>query len=96
MNRRAFLARLGFGTVAAAAAATGVIDIERLLWTPGEKTIFLPSVEVVDFAMCDWFTRESLQVLQNKLALTAAFNRDYDDFFAVGQTIRVRAPRRFH
>ncbi len=42
MNRRAFLARLGFGTVAAAAAATGVIDIEKLLWVPGEKTIFLP------------------------------------------------------
>ena len=42
MDRRAFLARLGFGTVAAAAAASGVLDLERLLWTPGERTIFLP------------------------------------------------------
>jgi hypothetical protein len=43
VNRRAFLQRLGFGTVAAAATATGAIDIERLLWVPGEKTIFIPT-----------------------------------------------------
>lgn len=42
MNRRAFLRALGFGTVAAAAAATGVLDIERLLWQPGERSIFIP------------------------------------------------------
>ncbi len=36
MNRRAFLSLLGLG-------ATGfVIDPERLLWVPGQKTIFLP------------------------------------------------------
>lgn len=43
IDRRAFLKRLGFGTVAACAAANSLIDIERLLWTP-EKTIFLPPV----------------------------------------------------
>ncbi len=42
LDRRTFLRRLGFGTVAAAAAATGALDVERLLWVPGEKTIFLP------------------------------------------------------
>lgn len=42
MNRRSFLASLGFGTVAAAAAANSLLDVERLLWVPGEKTIFLP------------------------------------------------------
>lgn len=42
MNRRAFLARLGFGTVAAAAAANGILDVDKLLWLPGEKTIFVP------------------------------------------------------
>lgn len=42
MDRRAFLARLGFGTVAAAAAVLS-FDVERLLWVPGEKTILLPS-----------------------------------------------------
>jgi hypothetical protein len=48
MNRRAFLARLGFGTVAAAAAAS-TFDLERLLWVPGEKTIFLPPVTASDY-----------------------------------------------
>jgi hypothetical protein len=46
MNRRAFLHALGFGTVAAAAAATSVLDLERLLWVPGEKTIFIPTVPI--------------------------------------------------
>jgi len=42
LDRRTFLSCLGFGTVAAAAAATGAIDVERLLWKPGERTIFIP------------------------------------------------------
>lgn len=42
IDRRAFLRRLGVGTVAAAAAAIGVLDVEKLLWVPGEKTIFIP------------------------------------------------------
>ncbi len=41
MDRRTFLRQLGFGTVSAAAAAL-TWDVERLLWVPGEKTIFLP------------------------------------------------------
>lgn len=36
MNRRSFLALLS------AAAAGAVLDPERLLWVPGQKTIFLP------------------------------------------------------
>lgn len=36
MNRRAFLNAL------TAAAAGFVLDPERLLWTPGRKTIFVP------------------------------------------------------
>ncbi len=47
IDRRAFLRRLGFGTIAAAAAATGAIDIERLLWMPGEKTIVLPAAPTI-------------------------------------------------
>jgi len=42
LDRRTFLRRLGFGTVAAAAAATSVFDLERLLWIPGEKRLFVP------------------------------------------------------
>jgi len=48
LDRRTFLRRLGFGTVAAAAAATGAIDVERLLWNPGERTIFLPSPPTIE------------------------------------------------
>ncbi len=56
LDRRTFLRRLGFGTVAAA-AATSIYDLERLLWVPGEKTILLPPVPApVVFAIGDVFT----------------------------------------
>lgn len=98
MNRRAFLERLGFGTVAAAAAAaaTGVLDIERLLWIPGEKTIFLPTVETTDVAWVDALMRKDLRLLKDRLSLATHFNRAYDQSFTVGQTVNVRLPRRFH
>ncbi len=65
IDRRAFLRRLGFGTVAAAAAATGVLDVEKLLWTPGEKTIFIPPPPtiaplVTSFVRGDVFTIEGV------------------------------------
>lgn len=41
MHRRDFLRRFAAATAAATAAAA-TLDPERLLWTPGEKTIFLP------------------------------------------------------
>lgn len=41
MNRRDFLKRLMGG---AAAVVAHELDLDRLLWVPGEKTIFLPSV----------------------------------------------------
>ncbi len=40
MNRRGFLKWLAAGT--AAIVGAGEIDVDRLLWVPGEKTIFLP------------------------------------------------------
>ena len=39
MNRRAFL------SMVAAGMAGSVLDPERLLWVPGKKTIFLPSIQ---------------------------------------------------
>jgi hypothetical protein len=47
IDRRAFLRRMGFGTVAAAAAATSIYDIDKLLWVPGEKKIFIMPLELV-------------------------------------------------
>ncbi len=40
MNRRTFLAWLA-GTAAGAAAAH-TLDLEKLLWVPGQKNIFIP------------------------------------------------------
>lgn len=49
MNRRGFLTTL-------AAALTGaVLDPERLLWVPGQKTIFIPSIEQTN----TWLTPEA-------------------------------------
>lgn len=41
MHRRAFLGAL------ASLAATAVLDPERLLWVPGQKTIFVPKPQVL-------------------------------------------------
>lgn len=43
MKRRDFLARLLAGATGAALAAT--VDLDKLLWVPGARTIFLPSVQ---------------------------------------------------
>ncbi len=42
IDRRAFLQRLGVGTVSAAAAICA-FDVEKLLWVRGEKTILIPT-----------------------------------------------------
>lgn len=45
MDRRAFFIKslLGLGA-AGALASIGELDLDRLLWVPGQKTIFLPPV----------------------------------------------------
>lgn len=50
MNRRAFLSRLVTGAAAITAASLVDLegfglDVERLLWVPGQKTFFLPPTE---------------------------------------------------
>ncbi len=44
MNRRAFLRLLALGV------AGHNLDIDRLLWIPGEKKIFLPSKEGLSYS----------------------------------------------
>ncbi len=56
MDRRAFLRQLGFGTVSAAAAAL-TWDVERLLWVPGERQIFLPLRDTPDWVIRDCVRR---------------------------------------
>jgi hypothetical protein len=72
VSRRTFLRT---ALVATAAAAT--VDVEQLLWTPGSQTIWLPPATHT-FDTVDWITREALRILQNKLAISAAFNRDLE------------------
>lgn len=98
MNRRAFLQALGFGTVAAAAAATSMFDVERLLWVPGEKTIFLPQLRGEPFS--GWVTREWLRVMKVNLQFAAHVNRNYDEMLrglttTHAHTIEIKLPARF-
>jgi hypothetical protein len=44
MNRRSFLSLLGSGALGAAAHT---LDLDKLLWVPGQKTIFLPPLPAV-------------------------------------------------
>ena len=43
LNRRGFLALLGLGTAGAL-----TLDLDKLLWVPGKKTIFLPPTVFYD------------------------------------------------
>lgn len=54
LNRRSFLKWLG-GTAAGAAAAH-VLDLDKLLWIPGEKTILIPAVEIYRPVTLTWST----------------------------------------
>lgn len=49
MDRRTFLRRLGIGIAVQTVSSLGPdgLDLDRLLWVPGEKTIFLPSTSKV-------------------------------------------------
>ncbi len=54
LDRRAFLRRLGFGTVAAAAAATSLYDLDKLLWLPSDRVIVIPKAR--QFITPTWVT----------------------------------------
>lgn len=100
MSRRNFLAALGGTAAGVALAAT--VDLEHLLWVPGEKTIFIPepAIEIVEhFNGCfsaDWFAREALQLLKENLAVASCFNRQFEarvyPTARIGETVQVRLP----
>lgn len=90
MNRRSFLRWLG-GTAAGIAIAT-TLDIEKLLWVPGEKVIFVPPLVTSGnvFLTSELITREAMRVLTNNLAMVRMINREYDAGFRFhGAPIRV-------
>lgn len=56
MDRRTFLHALLTGTTALVAGAE--FDLDRLLWVPGRKTIFLPPVRRFAFHASGWFKED--------------------------------------
>lgn len=96
MNRRGFLRSLLSGTAGAIAAHT--LDLDRLLWVPGERTIFLPPLEGWNAGNTlitpDWVIQETLRIFENNLKFSAVVNRTYDDSFTVGDVVTIRNPVR--
>jgi hypothetical protein len=98
MNRRGFLQLLGMG---AAGAMLGVeLDPERLLWVPGAKTIFLPPpperrLTHGAWVPHDWIAKETLRMLEEKLAFSRLINREYDAAWVTGQAITLSIPLRY-
>jgi hypothetical protein len=102
LSRRQFLTRTV--TAIAGAAAASTLDLEQLLWLPGEKTIFIPKAVDVPFlntfCSADWFTKEVLRMLKHQLQFATHINRQYADQFMlegarIGDTVNVRRPVSF-
>lgn len=97
-SRRRFLRA---ALVGSALAAT--VDVEQLLWTPGEKTIFLPDADdewIPNYLVTDdWIVREGLRILENNLTILKSVNRAYDDRFldarTVGEAVNIIVPMRW-
>lgn len=106
LSRRSFL-----GLFAASTAAVATLDFDQLLWTPGEKTIFLPpAVQTVEVTLealgpfgqinMDWVTREALRVLNNELSFAKNINRQYAGLHGsqgqrLGDSVNIRLPQKF-
>lgn len=97
-SRRSF-----FRSVLAAVAAGAVLDVDKLLWLPGQKTIFLPPAPIViphgnAFLAGQIVAREALATFENALTFQNAINRKYADLFdrPTPRMIRLQArqPRR--
>jgi hypothetical protein len=111
MHRRRFLQLLGMSAAAAAIAPELVLDPERALWIPGQKTIFLPSDAPLrvcrgggrggnKLLTIEMITQEALRVLENNLTFAKFVNRQYDEQFygvevKVGKNVRSVKPIRF-
>lgn len=94
-SRRQFLRT---ALVGATVAAT--VDVERLLWTPGERTWFLPPaptrIELAEFLSADWIAQESLRILHNQMAVMQRLTRPYNDEpSSLGDHVQVRLPQQW-
>lgn len=82
VDRRRFLAWLGGTAVGVAIAPT--LDLEQLLWVPGERTIFLPTVHVNTLITPEWIVRDMILNWQNSLRFVGRFDRSFEHW-AEGQ-----------
>lgn len=95
MSRRRFLGIVG--STATAAAVAPLVDLERLVWTPGQSIVVPDLGEVAAFGgggnqllTVDWITKESLRILSENMKMSSMVNRVYDEQFAMrGQTLEV-------
>ena len=88
MNRRGFLASL------LAAAPAMVLDPERLLWVPGQRTFFLPSSNTL--LTRDLISREALRLFEQNLLVARILDPCFTGVgFKVGDRITIRRPARY-
>ena len=93
MNRRSFLSVFG------AAAIGATFDLEQLLWVPGKKTIFLPSVVTMQpqmFITMKAITEEALKVLNFQVVLDPARNLLWHRIEDMDDVVNVPMPSRFY
>jgi hypothetical protein len=85
------LTRRGFiGSLLAAGAAAAAFDPERLLWTPGQKTFFIPEQTVVEAKTLDDAVRKGLcaifpdgSVLEAEIGEFGGFPKQLNHYAAV-------------
>jgi hypothetical protein len=82
MNRRRFLQMLSAGAFGAM-----TLDVEKLLWVPGQKTIFLPPPSSNSILTIEMITRESLRILENMLTFGTHAQRSYEGGHKLGDTV---------
>lgn len=92
MDRRHF-----FSTLVAGMAGM-VLDPERLLWVPGQRTYFFLSSPPREYLTIGMINREAWRALQNNLnfAASARVERLFDvDGELFGETVTLRVPQRY-
>lgn len=97
-SRRSFLKAALLGTAIAA-----TVDVDKLLWTPGERTIFLPyfddTIRYNNFVSWELLARDALAVLEKNLTIAKQVNRAYDRRFLnakqIGETVNLVIPMRW-
>ena len=84
MNRRTLLRLL------LASGAGAALDIERLLWVPGQMVAAPARLSSSDLLM-----RQALWELEKRICFARYVERQYDGGAAIGATITVRRPARY-